>query len=55
MFDAYNGGLVIGRPLRDAADVEPGELPIHHRAVEEGVLDLIAERERSPAIERVAA
>ena len=32
-----------------------GELPIHHRAIEEAVLDLINERERSPALERVAA
>ncbi len=55
VFDAYRGGLVIGRPLREAAEVETGELPIHQRAVEEAVLDLIAERERSPAIERVAA
>jgi DNA topoisomerase I len=55
VFDAYRGGLVIGRPLREAAEVERGELPIHQRAVEEAVLDLIAERERSPAIERVAA
>jgi DNA topoisomerase IB len=55
VFDAYRGGLVIGRPLREAAEVQPGELPIHHRAVEEAVLDLIDERERSPALERVAA
>jgi DNA topoisomerase I len=55
VFDAYRGGLVIGRPLQEAADGEEGELPIHHRAVEEAVLDLINERERSPALERVAA
>jgi len=55
VFDAYRGGLVIGRPLEEAAGGEPGELPIHHRAVEEAVLDLINERERSPALERVAA
>ena len=41
--------------LQDAADGDPGELPIHHRAVEEAVLDLINERERSPALEKVAA
>ncbi|MGH2949847.1 MAG: DNA topoisomerase IB [Solirubrobacteraceae bacterium] len=52
VFDAYRGGLVI-RPLLE--EVAPGELPIHHRAVEEAVLDLITERERSPALERVAA
>jgi DNA topoisomerase IB len=55
VFDAYQGGLVIGRPLHEAADVEEGELPIHQRAIEEAVLDLINERERSRAIERVAA
>jgi DNA topoisomerase-1 len=55
VFDAYRAGLVIGRPLREAADTEPGELPIHHRALEEAVLDLIDERDRSPKLERVAA
>jgi DNA topoisomerase-1 len=54
VFDAYRGGLVIRPVLERAAEVDHGELPIHHRAVEEAVLDLI-ERERSPAIERVAA
>jgi DNA topoisomerase IB len=48
VFDAYQGGLIVGKPLRDG-------LPIHHRALEEAVLDLIDERERSPAIEKVAA
>jgi DNA topoisomerase IB len=55
VFDAYHAGLVIGTPLHEAAEVEEGELPIHQRAIEEAVLDLINERERSPAIERVAA
>jgi DNA topoisomerase IB len=55
VFDAYRGGLVIGRPLQEAVDSENGQLPIHHRALEEAVLDLITERERSRAIERVAA
>jgi DNA topoisomerase I len=55
VFDAYRAGLVIGRPLQDAAGGDEGELPIHHRAVEEAVLDLINERERSPALEKVAA
>jgi DNA topoisomerase I len=56
VFDAYLGGLVIARPLlQEAAEGEPGELPIHHRAVEEAVLDLIDERERSAALENVAA
>src|ERR687897_3330736 len=35
VFDAYRAGLVIGRPLREAGEGEPGELPIHHRALEE--------------------
>ena len=55
MFDAYRAGLVIGRPLLEAADTEPGELPIHQRALEEAVLDLIDERDRSPKLEKVAA
>jgi DNA topoisomerase-1 len=55
VFDAYRAGLVIGRPLREAADTEPGELPIHQRALEEAVLDLIDARDRSRALERVAA
>ena len=55
VFDAYRGGLIIRPVLEQAVEGEPGELPIHHRAVEEAVLDLINERERSPAIERLAA
>jgi DNA topoisomerase-1 len=46
VFDAYRAGLVIARPEG---------LPIHHRDLEEAVLDLLNERERSPAIEKVAA
>jgi DNA topoisomerase I len=52
VFDAYRAGLVIRPELQDVA---PGELPIHHRAVEEAVLDLIDERESAPGVERVAA
>jgi DNA topoisomerase-1 len=55
VFDAYNSGLVIRPVLEQALDTGPGELPIHHRAVEEAVLDLIDERERAPGVERVAA
>jgi DNA topoisomerase-1 len=55
VFDAYRAGLVIGRPVRDAAEMGPGELPIHHRALEEAVLDLIDERDRSAALDRLAA
>jgi DNA topoisomerase I len=55
VFDAYRGGLVIGRPLQEAVDGEDGQLPIHHRALEEAVLDLINERERSAKLEKIAA
>jgi DNA topoisomerase I len=55
VFDAYNAGLVIRPVLEQAVDTGPGELPIHHRAVEEAVLDLIDERERAPGVERIAA
>jgi DNA topoisomerase-1 len=52
VFDAYRGGLVIDvvRATQSADDSV-----VHQRAVEEAVLDLIDERERSPMIERIAA
>jgi DNA topoisomerase I len=56
VIDAYNGGLIIRGVLKDIADTaEPGELPIHQPVVEEAVLDLLNEREASPALERIAA
>jgi DNA topoisomerase-1 len=55
VFDAYRGGLVIGRPLQEAMESENGQLPIHHRALEEAVLDLINERGQSPKLEKIAA
>jgi DNA topoisomerase-1 len=56
VFDAYNAGLIIRPALEEVATpAEPGELTIHQSAVEEAVLDLIDERESSPALERVAA
>jgi DNA topoisomerase-1 len=56
VIDAYNGGLIIRGVLEEIADTaEPGELPIHQPVVEQAVLDLLNERERSPALERVAA
>ncbi len=56
VFDAYQAGLVIARPvLEEATDGGPGELPIHQRELEEAVLDLINERTRAPGLERVAA
>ena len=48
MFDAYEGGLIIRPALEEAADVARDELPIHHRAVEAAVLDLIDERASAP-------
>jgi DNA topoisomerase-1 len=56
VFDAYRAGLIIAPALEEAAaGGDRTELPIHHRAVEEAVLDLINEREESPALEKVAA
>jgi DNA topoisomerase IB len=56
VIDAYNGGLIIRGVLEQIADTaEPGELPIHQPVVEQAVLDLLNERETSPALERVAA
>jgi DNA topoisomerase IB len=56
VFDAYQAGLTIRPALeRVAAKLEPGELPIHQPALESAVLDLLNEREQSPAVERLAA
>jgi DNA topoisomerase I len=56
VIDAYNGGLIIRGVLEELADTdEPGELPIHQPVVEHAVLDLLNEREESPALERIAA
>jgi DNA topoisomerase I len=56
VIDAYNGGLTIAGVLEEIADTaEVGELPIHQPVVERAVLDLLNEREASPALERVAA
>jgi DNA topoisomerase-1 len=56
VIDAFDGGLTIRPALeRVAARVQPGELPIHQPELERAVLDLICERESSPAVERIAA
>ena len=55
VFDAYEGGLIIRPALEQAADTPAGVLPIHHRAVEEAVLDLIDERATAPGVEKLAA
>jgi DNA topoisomerase IB len=55
VFDAYEGGLIIRPVLEAATDAPEGELPIHQRAVEEAVLDLIDERSSAPGVEKIAA
>jgi DNA topoisomerase I len=51
VIDAYNGGLTIAGVLEEIADTdEIGELPIHQPVVEQAVLDLLNEREASPAL-----
>jgi DNA topoisomerase IB len=56
VIDRYNGGLTIAGVLGEIANTdEVGELPIHQPVVEQAVLDLLNERETSPALERVAA
>jgi DNA topoisomerase-1 len=56
VFDAFDARLTIRPALeRVAADVRPGELPIHQPRLERAVLDLIRADERSPALDRVAA
>jgi DNA topoisomerase I len=55
VFDAYEGGLIIAPVMEEAAALPEGELPIHHRAVEEAVLDLIDERSSAPGVEKIAA
>ncbi len=56
VFDAYQAGLIMRPVVEEPGDTEqPGELLIHQPAVQEAVLDLLNEREGSPALERVAA
>jgi DNA topoisomerase I len=56
VLDAYDAGLTIRPALeRVAAEVRPGQLPIHQPELERAVLDLIGERERAPGVEQVAA
>jgi DNA topoisomerase-1 len=56
VLDAFDAGLTIRPALeRVAAEVEPGDLPIHQPELERAVLDLICEREPSAAVERIAA
>jgi DNA topoisomerase IB len=41
VFDAYRGGEVLDRELLERAVTPGDELPIHHRAIEEAVLELL--------------
>ncbi len=55
VIDAYHGGLTLLPALELAMrDGSPGQLAMHHPAVEAGVLDLINERAASPALAHVA-
>jgi len=54
VFDAYEGGLTIAKALQDAA-MSDGELPIHHPAIEQAVLDVIYGRASAPGVEKIAA
>ncbi len=55
VIDAYHGGLTLLPALERASrEGAPGQLAMHHPAVEAGVLDLISERAASPALARVA-
>src|SRR5215216_261552 len=56
VFDAFDSGFTIRPALeRVAAEVRPGELPIHQPRLERAVLDLISGHAGSAALEKVAA
>jgi DNA topoisomerase IB len=52
IFDRFDSGLTIGGVLVEVGD--ENDLDTLHGPVEDAVLDLIDEKERSPAVERVA-
>jgi hypothetical protein len=52
VFDRFDSGLTIGGVIPEVG--ETNDLDSLHGPIEEAVLDLIAEEEDSPAIERVA-
>jgi DNA topoisomerase-1 len=54
VFDAYEGGLIIGPALQKAAEAG-GEMSIHEPQLERAVVDLIDEREAAPGVEKIAA
>ena len=53
VFDRYDGGLTIGGVLTELAE-DTGAWPDLQPTIERAVLDLIAEEDRSPALEKVA-
>jgi DNA topoisomerase I len=53
VFDRYDGGLTIGGVLPELME-DTAAWPEVQRAVEEGVLDLLARERSSPAVEKVA-
>ena len=54
IFDRFEGGLTIGGVIHLEEVGEEADLESLHGAAEEAVLDLIAEDEESPALEKVA-
>jgi DNA topoisomerase IB len=52
VFDRFDGGLTVGGVFERLPD-DPADWPEIQRPIEEAVLDLIDQRESSPAIERV--
>jgi DNA topoisomerase IB len=56
VLDAFDAGLTVRPALeRVAANVEPGDLPIHQPELERAVLDLICEPQPTRGVERIAA
>ena len=55
VFDAYEGGLIIGPAVQKAAEEGGGEMAIHQPQLERAVVDLIDEREAAPGVEKIAA
>ena len=54
VFDAYEGGLIIGPAVQEAVE-SGGEMSIHQPQLERAVVDLIDEREAAPGVAKIAA
>jgi DNA topoisomerase I len=54
IFDRFEGGLTIGGVIHLGEVGDEGDVGAIHGAAEDAVLDLIAEEEESPALEKVA-